>query len=213
MDDLVAVAIHDAKNALNALGMRLDEAGRDCPSAAIGEARALAARISAQLVELLAIYRAGEGTLRLAIDDQLLEDFLADTVAEFDLPPRGKIGFACDPAAAGAIGSWAFDAYLVRFVLLDALRNALRHAQGRVTLSAEAEPGGGLRFTVGDDGAGFPAEVLRGEAGAMSETSSGLGLAFAQLIAERHATPDGRHGRVELANGADGGARFSLILP
>ncbi|MBI4984871.1 MAG: hypothetical protein HZC24_05885 [Rhodocyclales bacterium] len=45
----------------------------------------------------------------------------------------------------------------------------------------------------------------------MSETSSGLGLSFARLIAARHATPAGRHGRVELANGE--GARFSLILP
>jgi hypothetical protein len=33
----------------------------------------------------------------------------------------------------------------------------------------------------------------------------------ARLIAEQHATPKGRRGRIELAN--DGGARFSLVLP
>lgn len=40
---------------------------------------------------------------------------------------------------------------------------------------------------------------------------SGSGLVFARLVAEPHATPGGRHGRIELAN--DGGAMFALVLP
>lgn len=211
MDALVAAAIHDAKNALNVLGVRLEEAKRQCPSPALAEARAVAARITAQLVELLALYRAGEGSLRLAIDDRILADFLEETLAELVLPAEGAIALECDLAAAEEIGAWAFDAYQVKFVLLDALRNGLRHAAGRVRFDLAREPGGGIRFTISDDGPGYPETVLAGGRAEMAEDSSGLGLTFAHLIAARHATPAGRQGRVELAN--DGGARFSLVLP
>jgi signal transduction histidine kinase len=195
VDALVAAAIHDAKNALAALGTALDEA----------------ARVSAQLVELLAIYRDRQGTLRLAVEDHHLGDFIDETLEELDLPGDSALELVRDDAAAGEIGVWAFDAYLVRCILLDALRNALRHAGRSVRLGVAREPGGGVRFTVADDGPGFPAATLRGEAAVMTNESSGLGLVFARLVAERHAAPGGRHGRIELAN--DGGARFALVLP
>jgi signal transduction histidine kinase len=209
VDSLVAAAIHDAKNALHALGVALDEAGREHASPALDRARAMAARVSAQLVELLALHRNDQGSLRLAVDDHDLKDFLQDTLAELERP-QGLVVY-CDDKAALAIGAWAFDAYQVKFVLLDALRNALRHAGNNVRLAVAAEPGGGIRFTVSDDGPGFSDEVLRGGTAAMTSDSSGLGLTFARLIADAHATPEGRRGRVELAN--DGGARFSLVLP
>lgn len=210
MDSLVAAAIHDAKNALNALNAWLAEARRDCPAPALLQAQAVAGRVSAQLVELLALYRADQGSLRLAVEDHYVEDVCSDVMAELAAPPDA-IAIATDFSAAAAIGAWAFDAYQVKFVLLDALRNAQRHAAGQVSFSVAAEPGGGIRFIVADDGPGFPAEVLAGETHAMNGTSSGLGLSFARLIAGRHATPAGRHGRIELANA--GGARFSLVLP
>ena len=121
-----------------------------------------------------------------------------------------------DFAAAKKIGAWAFDAYLVKFVLLDALRNAMRHAKQKIHFSIAAEAGGGIRFTVADDGPGYPDSILRAEATTkMTPESSGLGLSFARVIAERHATPSGQHGRVELANDGLGGsgARLSLTLP
>lgn len=212
MDTLVAAAIHDAKNVLNALGAALGEAARDCPSPAMGRAQDMAARVSAQLVELLALYREGQGSLRLAIDDHFIVDFLDDTLAE--LPPAGEgIGLTCDRGPAEAVDAWAFDAYLVRFILLDALRNALRHARSAVHLSFDREPAGGVRFTVADDGPGFPEDTLRGGQRPLSADSSGLGLTFARTIAGRHATPDGRHGRIVLENAPEGGARFLLVLP
>lgn len=211
MEPLVAAAIHDAKNALNALNAWLATAKRDCPSAALDQAQAMAGRVSAQLVELLALYRADQGTLRLAVEDQYLEDFVADVMAELGPAADDRVTVATDFTAAADLGSWAFDAYQVKFVLLDALRNARRHAAAHVRFALAVEPGGGVRFTVADDGPGFPPEILAGGTAAMAEGSSGLGLSFARLIAERHATPNGRHGRIELANA--GGARFSLILP
>jgi signal transduction histidine kinase len=211
MDTLVAAAIHDAKNGLNALNTWLGEARQQAPSPALDAAMEVSTRISAQLVELLAMYRAGEGTLRLAVEDHHLMDFCAETVAEV-MPPAGtsgRIDIALAPDHSPEV--WAFDAYQVKLVLQDALRNALRHARTRVTLDAIAETGGGLRFCVSDDGPGFPAHVLAGESGAMDGSSSGLGLRFARLIATHHATPNGRHGRVELSN--QDGACFKLFLP
>ena len=209
MDALLAAAIHDAKNSLHALGVSLDEAAREHSSPALDRARITAAAVSAQLVELLAVYRAQQGSLRLVVDDHDLADFLHETVAELDRPEGVQL--VCDDGAALQLGAWAFDAYLVKFVLRDALRNALRHARSLVRLALVSEPGGGIRFVVSDDGPGFPAAALHNEALPMTPESSGLGLVFARLISKGHATPSGRHGRVELAN-ADG-ARLSLVLP
>lgn len=234
MDILVAAAIHDAKNALNALGVWLDEAQRECASQpsspALARAKAIASTLSGQLVELLALYRAGDGSLRLAVEDQHLEDFLADVLAELAESraivtqtrdaPEGESAIVIDTdfAVANEVSAWAFDAYLVKFVLLDALRNALRHARQHVRFSLSLEPGGGIRFSIADDGDGYPDAILRNgnpPSTEMTAASSGLGLSFAHLIAARHATPTGLHGRLELGNEGLGknGARFSLILP
>ena len=211
MNPLIAGCIHDAKNGLNLLNTWLEEARRVAPSPALDEARAVSARISAQLVELLTLYRAGENSLRLVIEDHDLIDFCEDVTAEIILPPGSNHRIESDQGAAAVLGAWAFDAYQVKLVLQEALRNALRHGKQHIRFAVAAQAGGGLRFTVSDDGPGFPQEVLDGEAVAMDSGSSGIGLVFARLIAERHATPDGHHGRSELAN--DGGAVFALVLP
>ncbi len=127
MDSLVAVAIHDAKNSLNALGVWLAAArrelaakGLDESSPALERATEITARLTAQLVELLALYRAGEGTLRMAVEDHDLADFLADMMSELGHSDSADapIVIETDFAAATKLGEWAFDAYLVKFVLL-----------------------------------------------------------------------------------------------
>ncbi len=225
MDTLVAAAIHDAKNALSSLGVWLEEAQREFESGgsspALMQAKAITATLSGQLVELLALYRAGEGNLRLAVEDQHLEDFLTDLMSELTASRpldngASTVKIDTDFAFAKENVAWAFDAYLVKFVLLDALRNALRHAKERVHFSIAAEAGGGIRFSVADDGEGYPEDILRNETSkTMSASSSGLGLSFARLIAARHATPAGHHGRLELTNDGLGknGAHCALILP
>jgi len=234
MDALVAAAIHDAKNELSALGVWIAEAQREfaahspIASPALDHAMAIATTLGGQLVELLALYRAGEGSLRLAVEDHYLDDFLTDTMSELQQSrPRTQSGgdratngeelqLLTDFSATAQVGAWAFDAYLVKFALLDALRNALRKARKQVRLSVAAQPGGGIRFDVEDDGPGYPDGILHGGGEVeMSTSSSGLGLTFARLIALRHATPAGRHGQLNLSNDgmSAGGARFSLILP
>lgn len=230
MDALVAAAIHDAKNELSALGVWIAEAQREfaalspARSPALDRAMAIAATLSGQLVELLALYRSGEGSLRLAVEDHYLDDFLTDVMSELhqslataEIGGDGaKVQVLTNFSATQEVGTWAFDAYLVKFALLDALRNAMRKARQRARLTFAAEPGGGIRFDVEDDGPGYPDDIMRGKRETeMSTSSSGLGLTFAQLIATRHATPAGRRGQLSLSNDgmSAGGARFSLTLP
>lgn len=211
LDPLVAAAIHDAKNALMALDLQLAEMQRRPASADFPTTRAVIGRIASQLTELLTLYRAQGGQLRLAIDDHDLGDFIEDLLAELGPLPNG-IELVTDRAAAARIGVWAFDAFLVKLALLDALRNALRHAQTRVTLTLDTQqPKGGICFSVSDDGAGYPELILIGTAIQAGNEGTGLGLIFARLIAERHATPAGQHGRVELANTP--GATLRMFLP
>lgn len=210
IDPLFAAVIHDAKNALLALDTQLGEAERRPADANFSVARATTARIAGQLTELLTLYRAQQGQLRLAVDDHDLADFFDDVVSELGPLPAG-LTLACDRAAALQIGAWAFDAYLLKLVLLDALRNAGRHARRRITLGVQADPGSGICFSVADDGPGFPETVLIGAAVQAGPEGTGLGLAFARLIAARHVTPGGRQGRVELAN--HDGAHLRIHLP
>lgn len=210
IDDLVAAAIHDAKNALLALDVQLTAAECRPASADFRGARGQVSRIATDLARLLTLYRAQQGRLHLHIDDRDLSDFLDDTVAELG-PLPAHLTLQVDRDSAAHTGAWAFDAYLLRLVLLDVLRNALRHATARITFAVERLDGGGIAFIVSDDGPGFPAEILRGTADRSGDGSTGLGLSFAQLIATSHLTPDGRRGRVELANTP--GACFRLVLP
>lgn len=213
MDTLVATAIHDAKNSLNLLNSWLDEAERLCPSPPLAQARSAAAHVAAQLTELLALYRETQGVLRLVIDDQNLADFIDDLRQEIapEVAARAPVRLEWQTEVADRLGVWAFDGWQVKLLLTDALRNALRHATSHVVFRLDVEPSGGLRFTVQDDGPGFPAALLAGTEAEPNAEGSGLGLRFARLIARRHATPDGRHGHLELTN--DGGARLSLFLP
>lgn len=234
MDDLVAVAIHDAKNTLHALGVCLAEARRDfagkagsavkVPSPALERAVAMAAKLSNRLVELLTLYRAGENSLGLSIEDHSLADFVADVMNEFAESRVGdlKIDIETDFPAVAEIGEWAFDAYLVKFALLDALRNAQRFARQRIHFSLVRQPGSGIRFRIEDDGAGYPQEILRGNEAddmvfreAMTDAGSGLGLRFARTIARSHVTPEGGRGQLVLANDgfAGGGASLAMTLP
>lgn len=210
LDPLVAAALHDAKNALLGLDAQLAEAERRPASADFPQARATVARIASQLAELLTLFRAQNGQLRLAIDDHDLGDFLADVRSELGSLPAG-ITLDIDPGPAAALGVWAFDDYLVKLALLDALRNALRHAQARVALALSRPAAGGICFSISDDGPGFPQDVLAGADIVTSGTGTGLGLSFVRLIAARHATPSGCHGRVECANSP--GATLRIFLP
>ncbi|MDH4116125.1 MAG: HAMP domain-containing histidine kinase [Acidimicrobiia bacterium] len=95
------------------------------------------------------------------------------------------------------------------------LENATRAAESRVWVSVEAVDDDG-RVTVEDDGPGVDtraAAVIFDRFGRVDDArsrpagGSGLGLAIAREIATAH------HGRVELCNPGERGARFAVTIP
>jgi len=196
---LTAAVIHDVKNRLAELAMRL--AASDPHSAA------LALDASAKLAHLLL----AEGQELVArIDAAAPADLLDELAAEYrDLyPGRQK---QTDSSASPAL--WYYDVSLLRMALSNAVHNALRHCRTEVRLAARVD-GQQLVLEVRDDGAGFPPALLAGDAGltavGSSVGSTGLGLLISRRIAEAHRLK-GVAGRLALAN-ADG-AVLQIILP
>ena len=66
-----------------------------------------------------------------------------------------------------------------------------------------------VRITIEDRGTGFPEHVLQNVFEpyvTTKNTGTGLGLAIVRKIIEEH------HGKIEIANGKNGGARVSILL-
>lgn len=102
------------------------------------------------------------------------------------------------------------DAAKLRRLFDNLLGNAIRHAAGRVVVSARRQETGGVTIAFRDDGPGFDPQDL----GRVFEPyftgrrgNTGLGLAIVRTIAERHG------GSVRAANHPDGGAVVEVTLP
>lgn len=214
---LLANAVHDIKNALDLVLNAAEHIAETVPVPREGH-QALqilqhhSRRASSDLVSLLGLYRHERGQAlvqpRVVDCDELLAE-----IAAFNEPLLASRGIAIEVEACEAVEGF-FDRTQVASVLNAAVNNTFRYAEHRVLLSCRVREGFTV-FTIADDGPGFPPAVLaRGaqapvEAGAASG-STGLGLYFAQLIAELHRHRD-RCGRVEIENLP--GACFRLFLP
>jgi PAS domain S-box-containing protein len=154
----------------------------------------------------------GEVDLRALVDD-LRRDFVDD-------PARGGIAFDIE----GTFPAVVADASLLRLALHNLLRNAAEAvapaggeedgrspARPRVVLRGEpADPGGGVRIVVEDNGPGIAPEDLPRIFKPFFSTKdrgTGLGLALVQKAAVVH------DGRIEAESRPGGGARFILTLP
>jgi nitrogen fixation/metabolism regulation signal transduction histidine kinase len=74
---------------------------------------------------------------------------------------------------------------------------------------AETADRSAVRLTVADNGAGFSAQVLQRAFEPYVTTKkqgTGLGLAIVRKIIEEH------HGRIDVSNRKEGGARVSILL-
>lgn len=180
-----------AREALNALSRELDHATR-ATQQLLRLARADEAPLQWETVDLAALAReVALELLPLARAEGV--DFGVD-VADGELPATGDRG--------QLQGAWSNLAH-----------NALVHGAGPVTIEARREAGGGWSIGVVDAGPGLAPEVAArpGERFAKGRGSrgSGLGLALAQAVAQRHggqlrfqAGEGGRGLRVSLAWGA-----------
>ncbi len=203
MDELAAAVIHDVKNQLAELALRLERRG-DC-----AQETDIAFAVARRLTGLLLLQRGQAGTLKLNVDSACPADLLEELAADYRvLFPNVRISIG-EPGPA----FWFYDTALVRLALGNAMHNACRHAKSAVALDA-GERCGWLEFRIEDDGPGFPPAMLQAENGdapqAVSRSGTGLGLYLASHVARLHEN-QGKAGNVELSNTQ--GATFLLRLP
>jgi signal transduction histidine kinase len=161
--------------------------------------------------DLLLLARSDSGAIDLERVPLDLGDVAADGASALSKSATDRgVRVEVDPQPAGIAGDPARLRQLV-MILVD---NAIRHspADGRVAVQVRVD-GGGASLVVEDDGPGIRPEDLphvferfyraQGAPGG----GTGLGLAIASWIVNRHG------GRIEVANRAEGGARFVVHLP
>jgi hypothetical protein len=203
MNELYAAVIHDVKNQLAELALRLGE------RADAQQEMNIAMNAARRLSEMLLVVRQESEQLSVTPDSVDTADFLAILAAEYrELFPALTLNIDTAHAPAFAF----FDDALVRLALSNAVHNACRSARSRVRLAAR-EQDRMLVLEVADDGPGFPDATLANSGDTPTSASSrgtGLGLYLARKIAELHQL-DGRCGRIELNN--DKGAVFRMFLP
>ena len=220
--DILASSIHDIKNSLGLILNNLDEliSNPDNHLANPRQARLLqheAQRANSNLIQLLTLYKLGEGQMVVRIAEHNLEDFLDEVVADNQIVCQAldlNVSHRCDPGLTGF-----FDADLIRGVLDSSIGNARRYAGSRILLTADREEDF-LVIRVQDDGSGFPARML-GPVSAQEIQSpqspepdrTQLGHYLASQVALLHENR-GRTGRILLKNGHDlSGGVFELRLP
>ena len=212
LNTLAAASIHEVKNLLGQLTLSLDGIAQvGCPGAEtqISGARFACRRIVDRLSEMLTLYKLEGGHLTPNIAAHSPADFLEDLMHEACTLSAGRLTIEIQQDHAPPF--WFFDRELAQSALMNALHNALLFARTRISLSAERD-GEFLMFRVSDDGPGFSSSLLNDkfDAPRASEQGTGLGLYFANSVAQVHQNK-GLTGKIALAN--QGGAVFGLLLP
>jgi K+-sensing histidine kinase KdpD len=106
---------------------------------------------------------------------------------------------------------------LISNALCTLVNNAQRYCKSKILLSA-AQEGDFVVFSIEDDGNGYPANLLSSDYKQVPQVdlasgNTGLGLFFAETIANLHIQADKRGFIVTDNNSQYGGARFKLYLP
>jgi two-component system OmpR family sensor kinase/two-component system sensor histidine kinase BaeS len=169
--------------------------------------------ILSRLVEdLRTLSLAQTGALQLKKEQVDPAALLREIVAAFG-SQAGLAGVQLELTAAPELPLLNVDAARIREVLSNLITNAVRYtpAGGAIRIRAEPEPGGGVRFTVSDDGPGIPSEDLPHVFERFYKSSDsggmGLGLSIAKYLVEAHG------GRINAESGTGRGATISFVLP
>ena len=232
---ILAAAVHDMKNSLQLQLQKLEEAAAlitdTTASQSLADIHYEAQRLNAGLIQLLSLYRHEDGGLPLQLEMQYIDELIEDIVAASEFYAHHyEIEIVTDVQQEI---SWYLDKHLISILLQDAIINAVRYANHRVSVSATQQQGH-LVIEVQDDGEGYPEHILTnvnqglyGPQGTqLASGRTGLGLYFAQRIAASHhsakggsaqatggptASNNSEHGTVTLAN--HNGGNFTLRLP
>jgi signal transduction histidine kinase len=215
---ILASSVHDIKNSLTALRALLGQLEHIYQDPKPTEFRQLefeTNRMNNSLMQLLTLYKIDLLQFSLAIDEHSASDILEDIVAQqstllslsniqLDTECHGDLFCFCDSA-------------LISNALCTLVNNAQRYCKSKILLSA-AQEGDFVVFSIEDDGNGYPANLLSSDYKQVPQVdlasgNTGLGLFFAETIANLHIQADKRGFIVTDNNSQYGGARFKLYLP
>lgn len=201
-DRMLSVIGHDLRSPLTGLMRAAD----DAPGAFAREASRTGRALLLLIEDLVLWARLRAGTRVEAVHSA--SAVLASAVAlHRSLAEHGGIALETEmPAEELRVVT---DLVLAQTLVRNLLANALKFAQAHVTLRLEAV-GDGVRFTVGNDGASPPPEIMArfalGENEPLS-ASNGLGLRLCREICRALGY------RLELGMAADGTTEFHFTLP
>lgn len=215
---ILASSVHDIKNSLTSLRALLDQLEHHYQDKKPAEFRQLefeTNRMNNCLMQLLTLYKIDLSQFNLAIDEHSAADILEDVVAqqstllslshvELITECHGDLFCYCDNA-------------LISNALCTLVNNAQRYCLNKVLLSATQEDDY-IVFCIEDDGKGYPESLISSDYKQLPQIdlangNTGLGLFFAETIAQLHLQGH-RQGFIETDNNSQfGGARFKLYLP
>ena len=220
---VLASSIHDMKNSLCMLLQSIEtlsaKAQKKGDDAEYGQEFAKlhyeASRLNGGLMQMLALYRIEQRQFPLTIEEIYVNELLEELVEKNKIYSDNKhimITVNADENLA-----WELDHDLISYLINDVLVNALRYTDDQIEISAKKEDKH-LVITIEDNGIGYPDDVLKKKAISQHKFDanlgrSGLGVYFAQLIAQAH-IKKGKTGTISIGNAKNqGGAIFTLRLP
>ena len=218
---IIASCVHDMKNSLSMVLGSLDDLMMRMETAESGDQKQLAKlryeakRVNSNLVEMLMLYRLGQGGYPLNLTEQRLGDYLQEVALEHAVQLAAEkidLQITCDDSLI-----WFFDRDLIFSVINNVINNTIRYTQERIVLQVEQQQDW-LVVSIEDDGDGYPETMLGESYDQLGEltpghSGTGLGLFFAAQVAKVHLNQD-RAGYIRLSNDSTlGGGRFELHLP
>lgn len=228
MSTFVTAAAHDMKNSISVIAALLEDALREMDDTREATTSAVAVRgvthqalyetqrVNCHLIQIMAIYKINQGNYPFEPEEIELGEFMEEAAAR--VRPLASIkGLNVEVLVDAHADEIFFDRELVFSVIVQSLFNAIKYTRTRIRLSA-TQCNGQLDIRIEDDGAGFPAFMLKlgfAERSSIDTRtgSTGLGLYFARQVAQLHRY-GGREGSTHLANGVTlGGGCFVLTLP
>jgi signal transduction histidine kinase/HAMP domain-containing protein len=219
--NLVSTVSHELKTPLTSLRMAVyllleQNVGALTPAQQdlLETARDDADRLLRILDDLLDLSRLESGAAALSRREVPVAGLLRDMAGEMRTLTE-QAGQRVTVRLAPDLGAVSADRDRLRHVFINLLANASKHspAGGEITLYAQPEAGGFVRFGVRDRGPGIPAASLPFvfqkfyRVPAQEKTGAGLGLAIAREIVVAHG------GSIACANSPEGGADFYFFIP
>lgn len=219
LSQLQAAVVHDLKNQLQSLLDFEQEALSRIPEQYHKQLTPILQRtnrLKNDSLQLITLYRFQEsrlkGTGHFPMDDAWPRDTISDAIEATSLQfPTIHFENSTDIDCQGF-----YNETLLQLALVTLITNSAQAGASRITLHAD-ECATGLEIRVRDNGPGFPAEVLDGDAISTKSDAGGLGLYFVQLICEHHQRGEIK-GRSEIGNQQSSnhqiaGAEVRLYLP